>query len=536
MKQCVSFVVCLSFSVFTLVPASAADLCRGLVTDRQPHPTTALAKPAVGVAVKDPQFGGTIRRITAVTPLAGSAAAIVPVYSTVSAWNADESLLLLYHVGRGHELYDGRTYRFLRSLPFAPNDIEQVYWHTTDRDVLYYLNGNRLMRYRVSTATSEVVHAFTACTGSVSGGDDPMFTSWDSNTIGLKCGSLIFGYQIATNTTTASATTSLDPPKVAPSGTIAMIDRYVLGLDLGVRRALDIANPYDHASLGRTADGRDVYNTVAFDRGPAGSGIGSLVSFDLQSGAAKVVVGPNTGWPYPPSGTHISSLAYRAPGWVYASIVGNPSGAGVLDNELVLANVSTGAVCRAAHHRSFGQNNVAIGNAYWAEPHVVTSPSGTRAIFGSDWGGGGSVDTYVLELPADAGVTTAIVTNKRSYVRGDVMSEASAFMNAGKGGTADLYVLEVQPDGDQVVMLTPQGRQNGRLSQLAGLVPYLSGVDLSKTFDDQRTLPTYTWTGTETAGVYSWIVAAVRPGAFADGRADEGDVIASSTWPLMFSR
>jgi len=37
---------------------------------------------------------------------------------------------------------------------------------------------------------------------------------------------------------------------------------------------------------------------------------------------------------------------------------------------------------------------------YWAEPHTVPSPSGTRAVFASDWGNGSSVDSYVLELPA----------------------------------------------------------------------------------------------------------------------------------------
>lgn len=37
--------------------------------------------------------------------------------------------------------------------------------------------------------------------------------------------------------------------------------------------------------------------------------------------------------------------------------------------------------------------------AAFAEPHVVPSPTGTRAFFGSDWGGA-STDAFVLELPA----------------------------------------------------------------------------------------------------------------------------------------
>jgi hypothetical protein len=30
----------------------------------------------------------------------------------------------------------------------------------------------------------------------------------------------------------------------------------------------------------------------------------------------------------------------------------------------------------------------------------VISPSGTRLLFGSDWGNGPTVDTYVVELPS----------------------------------------------------------------------------------------------------------------------------------------
>ena len=70
----------------------------------------------------------------------------------------------------------------------------------------------------------------------------------------------------------------------------------------------------------------------------------------------------------------------------------------MLDQELVLADTNEGGtVCRIAHHRSQEAQD------YWGEPHVTGSPSGTRAVFGSDWGGGESVDTYVVELPLFGG-------------------------------------------------------------------------------------------------------------------------------------
>jgi hypothetical protein len=73
--------------------------------------------------------------------------------------------------------------------------------------------------------------------------------------------------------------------------------------------------------------------------------------------------------------------------------VGNPAGAGLLDQELVVTNLTTGAFCRVAHHRSWAGEGQ-WGN--WAEPHVVISP-GTRLLFGSDWGNGDRVDAYVVE-------------------------------------------------------------------------------------------------------------------------------------------
>jgi hypothetical protein len=525
----------LPFALSFAPPVASADLCAGLASDRLAHPMTSLAKPAVGQAIRDPQLGATLRRITAAGPVSASDAAIVPVYSTVSAWNADESLLLLYHVGRGHELYDGRSYRFLRALDIAPNDIENVYWHTTDPDSLFYLSGTSLMRYRPSTGARTTVRTFSFCTGPISPGSDPTFTSWDSDTFGLKCDSTAFYYHLASNTLTGAGPTAGEPPKPAPSGTLGVADGWVVDVSRQPLRRLDLANPYDHACPGRLANGRDVWATVAFDPGPAGSGVGSLVVFDLQDGSPRVIVGPATGFPYPPGGTHVSTLSYRALGWTFLSIVGSGTGAGVLDGELVVADANTGKVCRAAHHRSLGKENPLLAVPYWAEPHVVPSPTGTRAVFASDWGGGASVDTYVLELPADPKVTLTMGTNRTAYRTGQGMTTWYAIANAAHAATVDLLLFVVLPDGDTVSLITPQGTKSGKLSQPSSLTAAATGVSLATAFSVRHALPSYTWTGGETPGTYTWILAAVRPGSLADGRFDAGDVVATGGAPSTFT-
>ena len=181
------------------------------------------------------------------------------------------------------------------------------------------------------------------------------------------------------------------------------LDSRVYDTAFRVLRTVPLGDPSSHSSLGLSGTtGHDVLSSVVFDPPPGGSeaaDVGTLVSFDLQTGARKVVVGLATGYPYPPSTTHVSALAHRRPGWVGVSVVGDPAGRRVLEQELLLANVDTGKVCRVGHHHSFAKEG-AWG--YWAEPHVVISPTGTRLLFGSDWGNGAAVDTYVVELPSYA--------------------------------------------------------------------------------------------------------------------------------------
>ena len=117
---------------------------------------TTLAKPAVGATVTDAEFGTTIRRINTNVGVASTAAnsAIVPLYSTVSAWNADETKMLLWNVAAGHhELRDGKTYALIRALDITPADIEQVSLaHDRSRCFLFYVSGKDFIRYHVAAA------------------------------------------------------------------------------------------------------------------------------------------------------------------------------------------------------------------------------------------------------------------------------------------------------------------------------------------------------------------------------------------------
>jgi hypothetical protein len=383
-------------------PPRNVDLCAGLVADKAAHPMTAVAQPAVGATVTDAEFGTTIRRITAVDAT-GSNPAIRPLYSTVAAWNADESRFLLYHVNKGHELYDGRTYKLVRTLyDISPAYLEQVYWHTSDPDVFFFVDGKDFIRYHVTAATKETLTTFSFCTANATGGTDPMFMSFDSGRIGLGCGDQAFIYDVPTNTVIARKTYAENPAQISPSGKLGWLSDSgrVTDASLNVVRTLDLKEPFGHSSMGMWPTGEDTWNGVTYDPGPAGNDdIGSLVTFDMTTGKSKVVIGPKTGYPYPPT-THVSALAWLNPGWAFVSTFGDTTGKGLLDLEITIANTVTGVVCRAGRHRSWGKSNTKLADPYWAEAHAVPSPSGTRVAFASDWGNGVTVDTYVIELPS----------------------------------------------------------------------------------------------------------------------------------------
>ena len=119
--------------------ANSVDFCDGFVADADPVVIPQLNKPGYLDPYIDPAFGSRVVRITDSEP----GEVNKPAYSSMQAWNADESYLLIYRTGTddsGHKLLDGNTYEFIRDLNITPSDIEQVFWSHTDADILYYIS------------------------------------------------------------------------------------------------------------------------------------------------------------------------------------------------------------------------------------------------------------------------------------------------------------------------------------------------------------------------------------------------------------
>ncbi len=82
-------------------------------------------------------------------------------YSTIQAWNADESLMILYDQSNGvHQLLNGMDYAFVRNLDdLLPDDVEQIFWDFNDPDVFFYVDRITadLIKYSVGNKTKDIL-------------------------------------------------------------------------------------------------------------------------------------------------------------------------------------------------------------------------------------------------------------------------------------------------------------------------------------------------------------------------------------------
>ncbi|MEE9335594.1 MAG: hypothetical protein V3U65_16000 [Granulosicoccaceae bacterium] len=415
--------------------ASNDNFCKGSISNANSFAVPTMSKPAYLETYNDPSFGGKVTRVT------NSALGEVnkPAYSTMQAWNADESLLMLYRTGvsgGGHKLLDGHTYEFIQDLAFAPADLEQVWWSRTDPDSFFYVSRRasdygKFNRFDVSANKATEVADFSAICGASlpTAGNDVQMQSVDQDLFGFRCQQddghyTMWSYDISTDEVvavpigTGSGWTAWSSPVPSASATSFWHQGFVLEPDLQtIRFQLDLASSNEHSSLGMTHTSDDAYYQVSYGSSPNGcngdlyQGIGHLIEHNLETGDCRNIISQEQGYPYTTSSTHVSALAYLKPGRVAVSSIGNSSqlsyfSSGIeappLFSEIYVAQTDPEdtVVCRYAHHRSYGKSASNGGYAaYFGEPHATISPSGTRVIFGSDWYDSGSVDSFVLELP-----------------------------------------------------------------------------------------------------------------------------------------
>lgn len=417
------------------------NLCTGFIGDNRRYQVPRIEKPPFLEYYRDPTFGAKVIRIS--DGVEGEVNK--PVYSTMQAWNADESLLMLYRTGvegGGHYLHDGVTYERLRPLDIDPSDLEDVFWSYKDPASFYYIsrakrNSGHFMRSNALTGDEEsIVDLGTVCGkgGRPIAGYDVQMHSHDDDVFGFRClnennesRSLAFTYRISDGhvdhlkTGDGTGYNGRIAPLVAPSGERFLLTPEELSQDLSETTfTLDLAKN-EHSSIGLNSAGQDAFYITTFAPSPGGCddemwrGVSALVEFNLEDDTCRTILSQRDGWPPTLSGTHVSATSYKRPGWIAMSSIGykdlhylhmdvmEEKNAPAFFSEIYLVNTDSEdpAVCRLAQHRSSGKSARNGGYApYFGEPHASLSPSATRIIFGSDWYDSGTVDAFVIELPA----------------------------------------------------------------------------------------------------------------------------------------
>jgi hypothetical protein len=138
--------------------------------------------------------------------------------------------------------------------------------------------------------------------------------------------------------------------------------------------------------------------------------------------------------------------------------------------------------------------------------------------------------------PSPSTLTLSVAVNQAHFATGQTLTVTAGANNPGLSPAVDFYLGVLLPDGQTVVSFSGSGAALGQLANVATLVPMSAGVPLAQAFSvSVPDLITHTWTGAESPGAYLVFLAAVRPGAFADGTIDPGDVVVLSVANFTFA-
>lgn len=398
-----------AFLTFGAICAAASSLTDSAI--HVPPEYTTMTPPAAGESYVDPVFGTTIQRVTDATQL--SEPAIVPEYSQTSAFNVDDTYMVLYWAVDGaFHLYDGSG-NYVRWLPVA-GGLAEPRWSRSSPDHLYFHSGNRIERLDVNTGSVQTVETFSQY-GSITFGRGQGDLSDNERIVVVGDNRYVGIYDLATRTRFGVLDLyghSFDAAAISKDGNSFVVlfhsggTRWSgieqFGLDGNFMAQLQ--NAPAHFAMGRDIDGSAVMyitNAPTNPQQPAGCDNG-VVKISLDGTASRTCL-LALDWGM---GKHLS--AHGGDGWVYVSTyqpTAEPVAAepGVSDrtkwlpytNEIFRVRGDGSEVERLAHHRS-------SLTTYYRQPHATISISGRKLLYGSDFHLDGQheqyADAYLIHL------------------------------------------------------------------------------------------------------------------------------------------
>lgn len=400
------------------------------------------AKPAVSVPFVDPKFKTQLRRLT--DARGQGIASIVPQYSKRQAWNADQSILLLFTGDGAPRLYHGSTYAYLKTLDGVGG--EDVFWHPTDPSIIYYSADNVLYSYNVNSEAATPLHTFEGYTWTNTRGEgnisrDGRYYAFvgqtydtDTHFKDIVVYDLVLD-SVVSKLALPAVLSDFDWASISPLGDYVVVDYATQ--DTGRYQGIEV---YDrnlnfiwqkglgagHSDLGIDAQGDQVLVISCYD---ADLNRGIMKKLRLADGTETDLLQLSESFDM-----HISCRNEVRSEWCFVSTF---DGEGRLtddslswlpfeDEIFALKLDGSGSVQRIAHHHSrrFTPSTPDRDNSnYWAEPHATVSRDGMRMVFGSNWRedvpSDSSVDTYVVDFTSFVSVREAVppVPGSSPFVR-----------------------------------------------------------------------------------------------------------------------
>jgi hypothetical protein len=345
--------------------------------------------PSPGGTYTDPVFGSTVQRIsnamaTSNADRGGKLQYITDEYSTASPFNLDNSKLLLVHQSY-FAVYDASA-AYVRDLPMEVNSSSEPRWSRAEANLIYYVRGNQLKSYDVSTSATAVVHTFSEY-AAISGKGESDISIDGDHFVFAGDNKQVFVYQISANKKFATLDTggrAFDSLYITPrnnvtvtwnqSGTARYQGIEMFDKNMGFQR--QIARAGGHMDVTTDTDGEEVMIWAnAGDPQPVCDN--GAVKIRLSDAKQTCLV--KFDWSL---ALHVS--APDSSGFVYveAYAPGNPtptSGWKPYTNELLQVKLDGSQVVRLAHFRS------RPFNSYNWQPKISTSRDGSRVVYNSNY-------------------------------------------------------------------------------------------------------------------------------------------------------
>lgn len=415
--------------------SSGFTLAQGKVNPAIP----ALAKPAKGAVIREPNFGTCLFRAT-------DHAKEDPVnfartdYSRRQSFNADNTYFIVNASDGWWHLYDANTLQYLRKLsPKVPapataaefhlaGDAEPQ-WHPTDPNILYYLpnnGGTKLLQLDVRTNIHKIAADFAGKLPSWGASASHIWTksegspSADARYWGFQVENSSFGllgymtWDLQNNRLIGSYPSSSRPDhsSMSASGRWYVTSDDVTGTwawspDFSQKKKLH--NKSEHSDLAYGPNKEDYYVSVDYQ---SAAGDVFFTNIDtcpaVAASATTAPVCPRTVlFPSYANGAatamHFSGKAFSRPGWVLFSTYGSSASRDGtwpwFTNKIYAVELKANPLVYAI---ATTRRNEGI-TSYTSEPHATASRDFTRIAFNSNWGGGGEdIDTYMVQLPSNA--------------------------------------------------------------------------------------------------------------------------------------